>query len=93
MPNLVGQLASPVLGLLACISLEDVDHCLGFLKGEMSALGIDPRSSGNFFFVVLRSGVTFEVRGNPNPPGARIKAQFPPPGTPVAPLTVMKVDI
>jgi hypothetical protein len=93
MPNLVGQLASPVLGLLACVNLEDVEHCLGFLGGSLSGLGIDPRTLGNFFFLVLRSGSTFEVRGNPNLPGARIKAQFPPAGVPVAPLTVMRIDI
>lgn len=93
MPNLVGQLAEPVVRLLACVNLEPVDHCLGFLGNSLDGLGLDPRTLGNFFFVVLRSGVTPDVRGDSSRPGARIKAQFPPPGAPVEPLTVMTLEI
>jgi hypothetical protein len=92
MPNLVGQLAGPVVALFACIQMESVDHCLNFLSDEMGALGLDPRTLGNFFFVVLRSGVQLEQRGDVNRPGARIRSQFPPPGTPVEPLAVMMLE-
>ena len=93
MPELVGQLAAPVLDLLACVNLENVDHCLGFLGTSLNGLGLDSRELGDFFFLVLRGGATFDVSGNPNHPGARITAQFPPPGVPVEPLTVMRIEI
>ncbi|RKN44819.1 hypothetical protein [Streptomyces hoynatensis] len=93
MPNLVGQLAQPVLDLLACINLEDVDHCLKMFADSAKALGIDSRALGDFFFVVLRSGVKPDIQGDPNRTGARIKGQFPPPGIPVEPLTVMRIEI
>ena len=41
MPNLVGQLADPVVSLLSCIQLENVDHCLNFLgSGVLDAIGL-----------------------------------------------------
>ncbi len=93
MPNLVGQLTAPVLHLLACVNLEDVDHCLAFLGESLNGLGLDARELGEFFFLVLRSGATLDVQGDPNPPGARIKAQSPLPGVPVEPLTVMRIVV
>lgn len=94
MPNLVGQLADPVIRLLACIQLEPVDHCLNFVGSSLNGLGLDPRELGNFFFVILRSGVKAEVSGGQSErPGARIRSQFPPPGVPVEPLTIMKLEV
>ena len=94
MPNLVGQLAGPVVDLLLCVQLENVDHCINFLgSSTLGAIGLDPRGLGNFFFVILRSGVQPDVRGDASRPGARIRAQFPPAGTRVEPLTVMTLDV
>jgi hypothetical protein len=93
MPNLVGQMADPVIGLLSCINLEGVDHCLNFLGSRLDALGLDRRELGNFFFTVLRSGVTPDVRGDVSRPGSRITSQSPAPGTPVEPLTVMTLVV
>jgi hypothetical protein len=93
MPNLVGQLADPVVSLLACIQLENVDHCLNFLGSSLNGIGLDPRTLGNFFFLILRSGVRPEVSGDSDRPGARIRSQFPTPGVPVEPLTVIKLEI
>jgi len=92
MPDLVGELADPVVGLLSCIQMEDVDHCIDFLGSAMQLqfLRHDPRKLGDFFFVVLRSGVRFEGRGDPT--GATIRAQFPPPGVPVTPGAVMILE-
>ncbi|MBB5960484.1 hypothetical protein FHS29_007108 [Saccharothrix tamanrassetensis] len=93
MPNLTGQLAQPIISLLACVNLEGVDHCLNFLRGELNGLGVDPRALANFFFQVTRSGVTPEVRGDASRPGARIKSQFPAPGVPVEPLSTMRFEV
>ncbi|MGC0334160.1 hypothetical protein RKD23_007150 [Streptomyces sp. SAI-170] len=95
MPSLVGQLAEPVTRLLACVNLESVDHCLEFLKsnGVLDAIGIDPRALGEFFFVVLRSGVKPEIQGDQGRPGARIVSQFPAPGVLVEPLTVLRLEV
>ena len=74
MRNLVGQHAAPVVDLLSCTNLEGVDHCLGFLGSSPDGLGLDPRALGNFYFLVLRSGVTPDTRSDAGRPGARIKA-------------------
>ena len=92
MPNLVGQLSDPVVRLMSCIGLEDVDHCLNFLGGDLlEAIGMDPRQLGNFFFTILRSGVRPEVIGDPSG-ASRIRSQFPAPGEPVPPLSVIKLE-
>ncbi|WP_162907927.1 hypothetical protein [Allorhizocola rhizosphaerae] len=93
MPNLVGQMADPVVRLLSCIQMEGVDHCLNFLGGRLDALGMDARTLGNFFFLILRSGVRPEVVGDASRPGARVKSQFPAPGTPVEPLSVIRLEL
>lgn len=94
MPNLVGQLSSPVVDLLGCVQLENVDHCLVVVGTALDGLGLDPRTLGDFFYTVLRSGVKFEIRGGDWwRPGARIKAQSPSPGELVEPLTVMTLEI
>jgi hypothetical protein len=92
MPNLIGQLSEPVVSLMACIGLEDVDHCLNFLgDNTLEAIGMDPKELGDFFFTILRSGVTPEVIGDPRG-ASRIRAQFPAPGVPVAPLSVIRLE-
>jgi hypothetical protein len=93
MPNLVGQLAGPVVDLLSCVNLENVDHCLAFLGDSLDGLGLDPRTLGNFFYVAFRSGVTPDIRGDASRPGSRIKTQFPAPGVPVEPLTNLILEI
>jgi hypothetical protein len=93
MPNLVGLPAGPVVSLLSCVNLESVDHCLGFLGASLNSLGTDPRPLADFFFVVTRSGATPEVRGDPNPPGATVRTQFPPTGVEVAPGAVFIIDV
>lgn len=93
MPDLVGQMAEPVVDLLACINLEGVDHCLNFLGPRLDALGLDRRKLGDFFFTVLRSGVTPDVRGDAGRPGSRITSQSPAPGSPVEPLTVVTLVV
>jgi hypothetical protein len=93
MPNLVGAPAEPVVSLLACIQMEGVDHCLGFLGSSLGALGTDPRPLADFFFLVMRSGARPEVRGDAGPPGAIIRAQFPPEGVEVTPGAVFILEI
>lgn len=93
MPNLVGQLAEPVVDLLSCVNLENVDHCLAFLGNSLDGLGLDPRALGDFFFLAFRSGVTPDVRGDASRPGSRIKSQFPAPGVPVEPLTNLILEL
>ncbi|RKH02935.1 hypothetical protein D7V97_27265 [Corallococcus sp. CA053C] len=96
MPNLVGLMAEPIISLLACVAMEGVDHCLNFLGGSLNGLGFDPRTLGNFFFLITRSGVKPEVirRDSADGPGtSRIKSQFPAPGVPVEPLSVIRIEI
>jgi hypothetical protein len=93
MPNFVGRLAQPVVNLMACVQLENVDHCLSFLGSSIEAIGLDKRSLGDFFFETLRSGVQPNISGDVNRPGARIVAQSPSPGTPVEPLTTFTLQI
>lgn len=92
MPNLVGQLSDPVISLMSCIGMEDVDHCLNFLgTGTLEAIGMDPKELGNFFFTILRSGVKPEVTWG----GAgvsRIMSQSPAPGVPVEPLSTIRLQ-
>jgi hypothetical protein len=92
MPNLVGMPAAPLISLLSCVNMEGVDHCLGFLGAELDPLGTDARPLADFFFLVLRSGATPEVRGDPNPPGAVIRSQFPPVGVEVTPGAVFIIE-
>ncbi|MCE2752346.1 MAG: hypothetical protein LW720_10700 [Pirellula sp.] len=91
MPNLVGQLAQPVVNFMACMQLENVDHCLNFMGSELDALGLDRRDLGNFFFTIFRSGVKFETTGNFSI-GSRIRSQFPAPGETVPPLSVIRLE-
>jgi len=95
MPELVGELAAPLLSILSCVTLEDVNHCLEFLRSELAQTPLknhDPRDLGNFFFFVTRSGVDVRVQGDPNPAGATVRAQFPPVGVLVPPGTVITLD-
>jgi hypothetical protein len=93
MPNFVGKPVSPVLSLLGCVTLENVDHCLGFLGNQLSGLGAEARPLADFFFLVTRGGAKFDVRGNPGLPGATIRAQFPAAGVEVKSGTVVTFDI
>ncbi|OKI41266.1 hypothetical protein A6A29_38020 [Streptomyces sp. TSRI0281] len=93
MPNLVGQPSDPVISLLSCINLEGVDHCLAFVGSRLEALTINPRALGDFFFLVLRSGVQLDVRGDASRSGSTVTAQFPPPGVPVEPQAVMTIEL
>ncbi|MCC6315535.1 MAG: hypothetical protein IT337_16170 [Thermomicrobiales bacterium] len=93
MPNLVGLPADPLVSLLSCVSLEGVDHCLGFLGDQVQALGADLRRLADFFFLVTRSGAIPEVLGDPNPPGAVVRAQFPPAGIAVTPGATFLIDV
>jgi hypothetical protein len=79
MPDLVGEPARPVISLLSCVSLENVDHCLNFLGHEVDGLTKNtPRDLGNFFFTVTRDKVKFDLVGDPT--RMKIATQFPPPG-------------
>lgn len=94
MPNLMGQLAAPVIQLMACVSMESVEHCLNFLgQDTLNALGIDPKELAKFFHVTLKSGARPVVRGDSGRPGARIRFQAPAAGTPVEPLTEIIIDV
>lgn len=94
MPNLVGQQAEPVISLFSCIQMENVDHCLNFLGASLDGIGLDRRQLGDFFFVILRSGVRLELTGGDvGRPGARIKSQFPPVGVPVEPLSTITIEV
>lgn len=93
MPNLVGRLANPFTSLLACVQLDDVDHCLAFVANAAKELGPEARQLAEFIFVVSRTHVEFKILGNPNPPESRILAQFPPAGVAVVPGAVIILTV
>ena len=95
MLNLIGELAIPTTSILACVTLEDVNHCLGFLSGELARTPLkfhNPKVLGDFFFFVTRNGVKVNVRGDPNPLDSIVKAQFPPVGVLLTPGAVITLD-
>ncbi|MDH6284041.1 hypothetical protein [Prescottella agglutinans] len=83
MPDLVGLPAGPVLSFIACLQMEEVEHCVNFLGPELNPIRNRLKELGEFFFHVFRDGVRGKVDGNPNPPGTTIREQFPAKGTPV----------
>lgn len=93
MPNLIGLPANPVVSLLSCVSMEGVDHCLGFLGASLGELGANARPLADFFFVVTRSGARPDVRGDSSQPGSVVMAQFPPAGVEVPPGSVFIIDV
>ena len=92
---LVGELARPLLGIISCVHLEGVDHCLNFLSGQLAQTPLrnpEARDIGNFFFLVTRNGTEFRVNGDPNPVGTVVRSQFPPPGVLLTPGAVITLD-
>lgn len=95
MPDLVGELAEPLLGIAACVNMENVDHCLAFLRDELVRTPLrnhESRAIANFFFFITRNGANLRVQGNPNPAGATVRAQFPPAGVLVTPGAFITLD-
>jgi len=98
MPNLIGELAGPLIDIIACVNLEGVDHCLGFLGSRLAQRPLKnhtPRDIANFFFFVTRNGVKIKVNGDRpwnDAPGLTIGSQFPPAGVLVTPGAVITLD-
>jgi hypothetical protein len=95
MLDLVGEFSAPVTSILACVRLEDVDHCLRFLRDELGRTPLrnhDPRDIGNFFFFAFRNGINIDLKGDPNPSGKTIRAQFPPAGFLLTRGSIITID-